>query len=138
MHLKGSCACGRVTFNVDGEPIIQLYCHCRSCQLAHAAPLIAGAIFPARSVTYQGEARMVTVTGHADAARRLTCTNCGTRILNEPTPQFRAIFPALCETADWFKPQFHVQWQDHVLDVQDDLPKFLDFPQPMGGTGSMV
>ena len=23
MHLKGSCACGRVTFTVDGEPIIQ-------------------------------------------------------------------------------------------------------------------
>ena len=138
MPVRGSCACGRVTFDVVGEPIVQLYCHCRSCRLAHAAPLIAGAIFPAGSVTVQGEVRVVTITGRADAARRFICANCGTRIFNEPTPQFRAIFPALCETAGWFKPQMHVQWQDHVLEVQDDLPRFLDFPRPMGGTGNLA
>jgi hypothetical protein len=29
----------------------------------------------------------------------------------------------------------HVQWQDHVRDVRDDLPKYLDYPKQMGGSG---
>jgi hypothetical protein len=127
-----------VTFEVDGDPIVQLYCHCRSCQLAHAAPFVAAAVFPARSVRYEGETRAVTVTARADASRRFMCTKCGTKVINEPVPQARAIFPALCETTDWFKPSMHVQWTDRVIDLQDGLPRFLDYPGEMGGTGQTV
>jgi hypothetical protein len=56
----------------------------------------------------------------------------------EPVPQARAILPVLCETAQWFKPSMHVQWQDHVLELRDDLPKFLDYPKELGGTGSVL
>jgi hypothetical protein len=138
MHLRGKCACGKVTFEVNGEPLVQLYCHCRSCQLAHAAPVVAAAIFPAGSVTYQGDVRKVTVTGREDASRRVLCASCGTKVINEPLPPVRAVFPVLCETADWFKPQMHVQWDDHTLDMRDELPKFLDYPKELGGTGNIL
>lgn len=135
MTIKGGCPCGAVTFEVDGDPIVQLYCHCRSCQLAHAAPVVAAAIFAAKNLRYSGEAQVVTITGHPDASRRITCVKCGTKVINEPVAQARAIFPALCTSAEWFKPSMHVQWQDHVLDLQDDLPKYLDYPTQMGGSG---
>jgi hypothetical protein len=138
MRIKGKCACGNVIFEVSGEPIVQLYCHCRSCQLAHAAPVVAAAIFPANSVTYQGNIRRITVTGRADASRRLICASCGTKVINEPLPPVRAILPVLCESTEWFKPQMHVQWQDRTLDVRDDLPKFLDYPRELGGTGAVA
>ncbi len=138
MHLRGKCACGKVTFEANGEPLAQLYCHCRSCQMAHTAPVVAAAVFPASSGTYQGDVRKVTVSGREDAARRVTCTNCGTKVVNEPVFPIRTVFPALCETADWFKPQMHIQWNDHTLDVRDDLPKFLDYPKELGGTGNMA
>jgi hypothetical protein len=49
----------------------------------------------------------------------------------------RAIYPMLCDSADWFRPTMHVQWQDRTLDLRDDLPKFLDYPKELGGSGAM-
>ncbi|MGH7896114.1 MAG: GFA family protein [Candidatus Binatia bacterium] len=116
----------------------QFYCHCHSCQTAHAAPMIAAAIFPATAVSYTGEVARVTVTGREDAAQRLVCQQCGTKVLAEPRPGLRAVLVALCESRDWFRPQMHVQWSERMLDVKDDLPKFLDFPTPFGGSGKLA
>jgi hypothetical protein len=138
MQISGRCACGQVCFTANGEPIAQFYCHCRSCQIAHAAPLLAGAMFPASCVTYTGEVRRVTVTAREGATPRFVCTQCGTKVLNEPRPTLRTVMPALCDTTDWFRPEMHMQWQERMLDVQDDLPKFLDFPEQFGGTGKRV
>jgi hypothetical protein len=32
----------------------------------------------------------------------------------------------------------HLQWAERVLDVKDDLPKYLDFPERFGGSGRLV
>jgi hypothetical protein len=120
---------------VNGEPLVQLYCHCRSCQVAHAAPVVAAALFPAGSVTYEGSFRVVTVSNRVDAARRITCAACGTKVILEPPPPVRGVLPALCTSTDWFKPTMHIQWQDRLLEVPDDLPKFLDYPKELGGSG---
>ncbi len=138
MRINGKCACGNVTFRVDGEPVAQFYCHCRSCQTAHAAPVSAIAMFPESSVAYSGDVRSVKVTGRDGAATRVICANCGTKVINEPGMQIRAILPALCESRDWFKPTMHIQWQDHTLEMRDDLPKFVDYPKEFGGTGNLV
>jgi len=138
MQVRGKCACGSVTFEANGEPRVQLYCHCRSCQTAHAAPLVEGALFKASDVTFSGETTRVTVTGRADAAVRLVCIKCGTKVINEPNPKLRLILPSLCESRDWFKPSMHIHFQDHVLEPRDDLPKYLDLPAPMGGSGRIA
>ncbi len=138
MQTSGQCACGNVTFRVDGEPLVQLYCHCRSCQLAHAAPLVAAAIFPASCVSYEGTTRKIRVTDKDYAAQRIICTGCGTKIINEPPPPVRAIHPMLCASADWFRPSMHVQWQDRSIELRDDLPKYLDYPKELGGSGALA
>ena len=135
MRIQGACGCGAVTFVAEGEPIVQLYCHCRSCQIAHAAPFVAAAIFPEHAVRYEGDVRSATVTSRADAAKRIFCVACGTKLIVEPPPPVRTIFPALCTHTDWFRPTMHVQWQDRAIEVRDDLPKFLDYPTELGGTG---
>jgi len=138
MDVTGSCGCGAVMFEVHGEPIAQLYCHCRSCQIAHAAPVSALVVFAAGSVRYRGPTRRVRVTRREDAAWRVVCTHCGTKVVNELGHGMRAVLPALCGAASWFAPQMHVQWQDAVMQVHDDLPKFLDYPAELGGTGKVA
>ena len=135
MQLRGKCACGSVSFEVNGEPRVQLYCHCHSCRTAHASPVVAIGLFKSTDVTCKGETTIVTITGREDATKRHVCTKCGTRVWNEPRPTLRAVFPVLCETSDWFHPQMHIFFADHVLEVRDELPKYLDLPQPMGGSG---
>src|SRR5438094_527161 len=29
---SGGCACGAVRFELDREPVVAMYCHCRRCQ----------------------------------------------------------------------------------------------------------
>ena len=31
-QIKGSCFCGAVEFEVNGEPTVMIYCHCKDCQ----------------------------------------------------------------------------------------------------------
>ena len=138
MQVCGKCACGGVRFEANGEPRVQLYCHCRSCQIAHAAPLVAGALFRASDVTFSGETTRVTVTGREGATVRFACAKCGTKVFNEPNAKLRLILPALCDSREWFAPTMHIHAQDRVLDVRDDLPKYLDLPSPMGGSGKMI
>ena len=138
MEIRGRCGCGSVRFTASGEPLYQLYCHCRSCQIAHAAPLIAAAIFPAAQVVYSGETVPITVTPRPDATPRLMCPRCGTKVVNLPHPSVRTILPALCEDRSWFRPTMHMQWLERVIDVADDLPRYLDFPERFGGSGKLA
>ena len=137
MDIRGRCACGSVRFFASGTPLHQFYCHCRSCQIAHSAPVVAGVQFLAFEVSMVGDTQIVRVTSGPDATPRVTCSNCGTRVMNV-SPEVRTLFPALCDSADWFKPTMHIQWQDRVLDISDDLPKYLDFPAVFGGSDELV
>jgi hypothetical protein len=135
MQLEGKCPCGRVQYRIQGEPIVQLICHCPSCQLAHAAAMVPGAQFATENFEVSGPIRAVAVTQEPEATRRMTCELCGTRMFNVGDPRVRTIFPASCNRRDWFKPQMHLYWANRRVDVVDDLPKYLDFPLDFGGTG---
>ena len=138
MLIRGTCGCGKVTFSASGEPRFQVYCHCRSCQIAHAAPMVAAAIFAAEQVEYRGELVQITVTRRPDATPRLICASCGTKVINVPHASVRTVLPSLCEDGSWFRPTMHMHWQERVIDVADALPKYLDFPAEFGGSGKLA
>lgn len=37
-----------------------------------------------------------------------------------------------------FAPALHVNYQEAVLQVRDDLPKLKDFPKELGGSGEIA
>src|SRR6201981_2297113 len=37
----GGCLCGEVRYRITAAPVEALYCHCRMCQRAHGAPVVA-------------------------------------------------------------------------------------------------
>ena len=54
MHLEGGCLCGSVRYVVNGMPVAEespCLCHCRICQRASGAPVVAWATFPMVDVT---------------------------------------------------------------------------------------
>jgi len=137
MRIEGQCACGGVSFAADGEPLVQLICHCPSCQLAHGAPMVLGAHFPADRFRSDGSLIAVRVSRGPDATLRMTCPTCGTRVFNGSGKGPRTIFPVLCSNSDWFKPEMHLYWSNRRLEIIDQLPKYLDFPSEFGGTGRL-
>jgi hypothetical protein len=137
VRVEGQCACGTVKFVAEGEPIVQLICHCPSCQLAHSAPMVFGAQFPANQFSSDGPLTSFTLSASSDATRRMTCTRCGTRVFNGSGIGPRTIFPGLCQHTDWFVPEMHLYWANRKVEIVDELPKYLDFPVEFGGTGQM-
>ena len=74
------------------------------------------------------------------------CSECGTGVWQYPASKpFIAIFPSLLETnsvkapklAAAMKPQMHVNCENSLVDIKDDLPRFKDFPKEIGGSGEM-
>jgi hypothetical protein len=37
----GGCLCGAIRYHIAAPPVEALYCHCRICQRAHGAPVVA-------------------------------------------------------------------------------------------------
>lgn len=100
--------------------------------------MIQAAIFPAEAFRVEGATRCITVTDEPRAARRHICQACGTKVFNQPVDSVRTVFPSLCTPNDWFKPEMHIYWSTRVVDVVDDTPKYLDFPERFGGTGKLA
>src|SRR5438874_10406926 len=72
----GGCLFGQIRYRITAAPVETLYCHCRMCQRAHGAPVIAWLTVPldAFAVT-AGD--LVAYRSSAKATRHF-CGGCGT------------------------------------------------------------
>lgn len=81
MVYEGGCQCGAVRYRITGEPVSAGYCHCRMCQRATGAPVVAWVAF------HRGGFRFVK--GEPDSFQassrsvRRFCAHCGTALTFE-------------------------------------------------------
>lgn len=90
MTYEGGCRCGAIRYRVTGEPLSAGYCHCRMCQRAAGAPVVAWVAFR------RGNFRLVKGMPETEAASpralRRFCPECGTALVFE--------YPANRDTID--------------------------------------
>ena len=134
---EGSCYCGAVTVKVSGPPAASAYCHCHSCRKWHAAPVNAWSIWPDDAVDFSGE---MIVTDVNDASQRISCTRCGGGVANrKPTVGMTVVYPmTLAGSGAPYQPMGHLFYPERVLDIADGLPKWVDLPKQLGGSGKTV
>lgn len=132
----GSCYCGAVKVSVEGPPAAAAYCHCQECRKWHSAPINAWSIWPDAKVKIDGPVITSTVS---EQSRRVSCNKCGGCVANlKPGVNMTVIYPMTLAGPDAtfkFAPQFHIFYNERVMDVSDGLPKFIDMPKPFGGSG---
>lgn len=79
--LSGSCLCGAVRFEIDGDFERFYLCHCRHCQKdtgsAHAANLFSSS---ARLIWQQGEQQVTTFQLPATRHSKSFCGRCGSAL----------------------------------------------------------
>jgi hypothetical protein len=132
----GQCFCGAVELHVQGQPVMQGYCHCASCR-SHTGALVRGfTLWPKDAVTVtRGELAGFNKMGFSD---RQHCTVCGGQVLIDH-PTIGMIDVHASTIPDFpFEPSLHVNYQEHVLAVRDGLPKLRDMPADVGGSGETV
>ncbi len=133
----GSCYCGAISVTVKGPPRASAICHCHSCRKWHAAPINAWSIWKSADVTISGP--MIT-SSENEASGRVSCAKCGGCVANhKPKVNMTVVYPmTLAGSGFAFEPASHIFYSERVMDFADDLPKFADMPERMGGSGERV
>lgn len=84
MSIKGSCLCGAVSYECEGEPAIAGNCHCKDCQRASGSAYVPVMFFPESAVTLRGELKFFEhAGGSGNLLQRGFCPNCGSPILSK-------------------------------------------------------
>ncbi|ANY78326.1 aldehyde-activating protein [Microvirga ossetica] len=136
-HL-GSCFCGAVTVEVDGDPEAMGYCHCQSCRSWSAGPVNAFSLWKPEAVRITSGEEHVATFQKTERSQRQYCAKCGGHLMNRHplwgvVDVYAATIPTLA-----FVPAVHVNYAETVLPMRDGLPKLKDFPAELGGSGETM
>lgn len=121
----GGCLCGAVRYRVTAMLRADL-CHCRMCQKASGAPVVAWLTVPADgfSVT-QGQP---VAYRSSPRAFRHFCGSCGTQLtFREPeNPGELDVNLATLDHPEAVPPQYHIHTTSQMpwLDIHDGLPRY--------------
>lgn len=128
---KGSCLCGAVSFEIDGQFDSFYLCHCRYCQKdtgsAHAANLFA----PTANIRWlQGGDEVQTFTLPGTRHSKSFCRHCGSALPNASMDSVLVV-PAGCLDSDAsLAPTAHIfasrtaSWKADA----DRAPKYAELP----------
>lgn len=127
--LNGSCACGAVSYAVDGgiSPII--HCHCRTCRKTHGAAFSSLAAVPREAFRWTaGENLLGGFESSLGKVRRF-CTRCGSQLVAErvghPTVMLRL---GCLDTPVVGRPVGHI-WRSDGASWYDPVVRLEEYPR---------
>ncbi|BCP52929.1 aldehyde-activating protein [Kaistia sp. 32K] len=128
----GSCLCGEVRFEVDGDFQSFFLCHCSRCRKdtgsAHAANLFSTT---AQLTWLSGEPKVRTFRLPSTRHQRSFCSDCGSALPGlQMNGALLAVPAGSLDSAIEIRPNAHIlvadraEWDDHLEDVPrcDGLP----------------
>lgn len=134
----GACFCGSVRIRVRGAPAGQGYCHCESCRAWSVSPVNAFTLWTPDSVLVLQGSDLIAGYAKTNRSLRKYCRKCGGHLFTEhPRLGLIDVYAATIPSFP-FAAAVHVNYQETVLRMKDGLPKFRDYPAPMGGSGESI
>jgi hypothetical protein len=132
MTYKGSCLCGDVTFEIEGEFDDFYLCHCSRCRKdtgsAHAANLFSSS---ATIKWLTGKDKVKTFNFRSQGHMKSFCVNCGSAMPNIQMDGKLLVVPAGSLDSDVkTKPKGHIFYQSRANWDQDleKVKKFDAYP----------
>lgn len=126
--LTGGCLCGAIRYRLTAPQIDAGYCHCRLCQRAAGAPVVAWATFPFDA--FAMERGTPTLFASSPSAERGFCGHCGTPVHfnKRENPQRIDITIASLDDPDAIPLQYHIWMESRRpwLHIADDLARYDD------------
>lgn len=129
--IEGGCRCGAIRYEAEGEAAHHALCHCRDCQMASGAPMLAWLAMPRDGfrVTRGDPVRYTAPSG----SMRAFCGTCGTPLFfeNEAVlPGIVDIQSVTLDEPDAQSPTVQIQVAERRAWMTDlaDMPQFDRFP----------
>ncbi len=100
----GSCRCGGVAFEIAGEPLITMACHCVGCQRMTASAFSLSAMYPAERFTVTAGAPVLG--GLRGETRHYFCDSCKSWLYTSPegAREYVNVRATMCDNAQTFQP----------------------------------
>lgn len=134
MTITVQCPCGTVEIQLEGNPMVQFFCHCDDCQVAHGKAY-PSSLYPAPVVSVsRGETEIFTLK----STSRTKCKQCGTYLFAEvPGYGVRDVNAELLPEG-MFNPEFHVQCRYAADPIRDNLPHYKGNPARFFGSDELM
>ncbi len=133
---KGSCLCGGIEYEIEGDMDIMANCHCSMCRKNHAAPYVTYVGVKTANFRWtKGEDLIVDYQSSPNVHRGF-CRVCGSN-LPIPVAGEETLYVAAGTLDD--DPGTSVQAHIYVAskaswhEITDDLPQFEEYPPGLGG-----
>ena len=131
--IKGGCLCGKIRYEVTGDPILAGHCCCNDCRKATGAGHSTIAGFPEGNVEITGETSSYSNKGNSGGTvTRHFCGTCGSRLFSKVDADagLTIIQCGTLDDASAIVPQlvFYHKDQQPWDYLNPDLPKFDTVP----------
>lgn len=128
----GSCLCGEVRYEIDGEISGILNCHCSDCRKSHGAAFRTRGAVEAEDFRFVSGESFLTRYEHKHGEFRSFCSRCGSNIATffaDPSCSVGLALGTL-DTSFTGSAEFHVFTADkaHWHRITDDLPQYPELP----------
>ena len=133
MSNSGGCLCGRISYDLKGEPIVSLVCHCTNCQKQSGSAFSVNVICQQDQIQVTG--KLSTYEDRSDTGDKVFrkfCGTCGSPIFSELTahPGLIALKVGSLNDTSNVTPSSQV-WCDSGQDwlkIESDMPRFAQNP----------
>jgi len=125
--IKGSCLCGKVKFEISGEPSSLSYCHCSRCRKSAG---IFSAVLIGKADDLQVTAGQDQIAKCIPSAKgmleRCFCKECGTSLGDMATGDIYVIAASALDSDPGIRPTLHIHTASKPdwYQITDDLKKF--------------
>ena len=132
--ITGSCLCGRVKYESDGEALFSVICHCRDCQRASGTSSVPVMGVQKSGFRVFGDVKSYSMVGGSQKqAVRNFCPNCGSLLFGTPEviPDIVTIYVGSLDDATIYKPQHAMFTRDRPkwCERRAELPEFEAAPE---------
>ena len=131
IEIKGRCLCGAVRYACRQAPFEVLYCHCRKCQRASGAPVVAWAGFSqeeAQKVPFSYTRGAPRTYHSSKKVQREFCGDCGSQLVWRRTDGYVGINVGTLNDPDQVAPRdsYHMCTESQLawFEVDDELDRY--------------
>jgi hypothetical protein len=134
---QGSCLCGAVAYEANGEPVFQFNCHCRDCQKSTGCAYAPIMFFPRDALRLTGPLTYHSIRGGSGQnVTRGFCGRCGAQVVGdvEIAAPLLSIRAGTLDDPTLFRPRADI-FVTHAAawDAMDPgIPKFERMPPRRG------
>jgi hypothetical protein len=132
--LNGACLCGRIQYEITGEPRFMYQCYCGKCRAASGAAFVTNIIVDTDKFRITAGKESLAAFESSPKKFRHFCSACGSPIYSqgEKTKQVVSVRCGTLSQDPGVRIAYHafVASKAPWVDISSDRPQFPDWPDP--------